>query len=187
MLKEADYELLEEPRSIAGIPFDFDAMLVGRDSLDLILVLDLTVQADEQRIRRRVEGLGRALDLVGSRRSMTIILVGPRPSQSLIHDIAEVSRVLAVGTPAEGDEASLRDALSALLPLELVTEEGEGVLRTKSDWEEVRERLSGEHPTELILVLAAANRGENAVSEALRAALAEPLEEEDDEGQGAIE
>jgi hypothetical protein len=186
MLEQAGYEGLDQPRSIGGVPFEFAAMFVGRTSLDLIAVLDLAIDADEERIRRRVEALARALDLVSSRRSLTVILVGPRPPQSLIQAIAEVARVLAVGTPAEGDDASLQDALAVLLPLELVTEneekDGGG-----SDWEDARKRLLAEHPTELATVLAAAGRGQTAVTEALRVLLIAPFEGEEDDDEGKAE
>lgn len=178
MLEDAGYAPVEQPQSIAGIPFEFAAMLVGDTSLDLIAVLDLAIDSEEERNRRRIEGLARALDVVGSRRSLTVVLVGPRPSQGLIQVIAEVARVLAVGTPVEGEDAPLRDALASLLPLELVTEKEEGVKGGKSDWPEVRDRLRGKYPTELEPILAVSGRGEGAVREALRAVLAMPLEEE---------
>lgn len=188
MLEQAGYVGLDQPRPIGGVPFEFAAMLVGRASLDLIVVLDLAIDADEERIRRRVEALARALDLVSSRRSLTVVLVGPRPPQSLIQAIAEVARVLAVGTPAEGDDASLQDALAVLLPLELVIEDEEKN-GGGSDWEDARKRLLAEHPTELGTVLAAAGRGESAVTEALRVLLIAPFEGEegDEEEEGESE
>lgn len=178
MLKDAGYAPVEQPQPIAGIPFEFAAMFIGDTSLDLIAVLDLAIDGEEERIRRRVEGLARALDVIGSRRSLTVVLVGPRPSQGLIQVITEVARVLAVGTPVEGEDATLRDALASLLPLELVTEKEEGVKGGESDWAQVRDRLRSKYPTELTPILAVSGRGKGAVREALRAVLAMPLEEE---------
>src|SRR5207237_216458 len=123
VLEGAGYEIVEQPRRIGGIPFEFAAMLAGRSSLDLIALVDLAVDADDERTRRRVEGLARALALVRSRRSLTVVLVGPRRDPGLIQAIAGVARVLTVGSPGEDDEADLRDALAVLLPLEVATED----------------------------------------------------------------
>lgn len=186
MLEPAGYVVLEQPQAIAGVPFDFDALLVGRSTLDLIALLDLAIDADLERIRRRIEAVARALDVVDSRRPLTVILVGPRPTHDLIRAIAEVARVLAVGTPAEGEHASLRDALAVLLPLDIATEPED--LDEAAAWEEKRDRLRADHPVELAPVLAAASRGEKAVAEALRSVLVAPLEEDeedDDEVAGA--
>jgi hypothetical protein len=173
MLEEAGYDLVEQPL-VAGIPFEFAAMLAGSGSLDLVAIVDLALDSDVERIRRRIEGLARALDLVKSRRSLTVVLVGPRPEQSLIQAIAGVARVLTVGSPGDKDDASLRDSLAVLLPLDLATEEQNG---NGMAWDETRERLLASHPAELSPVLTAASRGENAVTEALRGVLAEPIEE----------
>jgi len=181
MLEGAGYLPLGQSQAIGGIPFEFAAMLVGGTSLDLIVVLDLAIDAEEERIRRRVEGLARALDLVGSRRSLTLVLVGPRPPRNLTQTLAEVARVLTVGSPQEGEDTLLRDALSVLLPLDLATEEqGSGAVGS-SGWEEARERLCRRHPEEMTPVLAVTGRGEKAVREALRAVLGAPLGDDDDE------
>ena len=181
MLEGAGFVSLRQPQAIAGIPFEFAAMLVGGTSLDLVVVLDLAIDAEEERIRRRVEGLARALDLVGSRRSLTLVLVGPRPPRNLIHTLAEVARVLTVGSPGEGEDSLLCDALAVLLPLDLATEEeGPGAVGS-SGWEEASERLGRRHPQEMTPVLAVTGRGKKAVREALRAVLCAPLEDDDDE------
>lgn len=175
VLETADYVVLEQPQTIAGVPFDFDALLVGRDSLDLIVVIDLAIESDQPRIVRQLATLARALDVVSSQRPVTVILVGPRPGQSVLRPITEVARVLAIGSPAAGDEGSLRDALAALLPLELAvdaTDEDE-----QSAWDQTQESLRRDHSEEMTPVLAAAGRGKSAVREALCALLAAPLEE----------
>jgi hypothetical protein len=182
LLEEADYQIVERPL-IAGIPFDFPAMLAGRGSLDLVAVIDLALDSDHQRVRRRVEGVARALDLVGSRRSLTVVLVGPRPDPNVIQAMSGVARVLTVA-PGTTDAATLRDALAVLLPLELITEKEDAI---SSHWEKTRMELLTEHPEELELILAAADQGREAVTEALRAVLSQPLEEleAEDEESGA--
>jgi hypothetical protein len=178
VLQQAGYEPVEQPRPIGGIPFDFDAMLAGRSSLDLIAVVDLATESDDERIRRRIEALARALDLVRSRRSLTVVLAGPRRGAGLIQAIAGVARVLTVGTPRE--EAELRDALAVLLPLEIAPED----TGAADVWAQARDRLLGAHPAEVEPVLTAAARRQAAVQTALAALLAEPLQtlwEEEDE------
>ena len=183
-LEQAGYERVDQPRPIGGIPFAFDAMLAGRNSLDLIAVVDLGIHADDELIRRRVEALAQALDLVRSRRSLTVVLAGPRRGAALIQAIAGVARILAVGTPTDGEEAELRDALAVLLPLEIAPQDG-GAAEV---WAQARERLLREDPAEIEPLLAAAPRGQAAVESALAALLAEPLgvlrEDEDYEDEG---
>jgi hypothetical protein len=173
VLVGAGYEIVEQPRPIGGIPFEFAAMLAGRSSLDLIALVDLAVDTDDERIRRRIEGLARALDLVRSRRSLTIILVGPRRGTDLIRAIAGVARALTVGTPGADDEAAIRDALAVLLPLEISTHEG----GAPDAWDAAREQMTADHPDEVGSVLAAARSSEAAVESALREILSEPISE----------
>jgi hypothetical protein len=105
---------------LANIKFDIPAALVGTDPApDLIVVLD-TVQDGDNRIRQKVEGIARALDVVRSRRPLTAILAGPRPSVGVLDALSRVCRALPVGTvlEAEADE-SLPNWLAVLLPLRL--------------------------------------------------------------------
>jgi hypothetical protein len=175
ILEAAGYDLLEEPRRIGGIPFDFAAMLAGRSSLDLIVIVDLAVDAEDEPVRRRVESLARALDLVRSRRSLTVVLVGPRRGAGLIQAISGVARVLAVGRAGADDEQDLRDALAVLLPLEVATEAEE----TADSWPAVRERMLADYPLESERVVSAARFGKTAVENALRELLREPLDDLD--------
>lgn len=177
LLEEAGYQVVERPL-IAGIPFEFPAMLVGQRSLDLIAVIDLALDSDHDRVRRRVEGVARALDLVGSRRSLTVVLMGPRPEHDVMQAIAGVARVLTVSSSSKNDAASLRDALAVLLPLELVTEKEDPI---STGWEKTRAKLLNDHPEELETILAAASLGKEAVTEAVREALSEPIEDFDAE------
>ena len=173
VLEDAGYEIVDQPRRIGGIPFEFSAMLAGRSSLDLIAIIDLAVEADDASIRRRIEGLARALDLVRSRRSLTVILLGPRRSASLIRAIAGVARVLTVGSPGDEDEADLLDALAVLLPLEVATDDE----ATAELWAAARERIIAADPAETEPVLSAARSGEAAVETALRLMLSKPIED----------
>lgn len=114
--------------------------------------------------------LARALDLVQSRRSLTVVLVGPRRAE-LIQGLAGVARVLTVGSLGEDDGGELRDALAVLLPLEITTEDD----GASNPWAEARDRMSAAHPAETKPVLAAAEVGTSAVKTALKDMLAEPV------------
>jgi hypothetical protein len=116
----ANFRRLQTPVNIAGVRFDFAAVLVGTDSMpDLVIVADTTEEKDD-RIRTKIEGVARALDVVRSKRPLTAILAGPRPRTAMLDAISKVCRVLPVGTltGAEG-EAALRNWLAVLTPLTL--------------------------------------------------------------------
>jgi hypothetical protein len=176
LLTASGYRALDQPFTVGGIPFEFDAVLAGKASLDLIAIVDTVIDADPNRVRARVEGLSRALDLARSRRPLTVILVGPPPGLPLTHALARVSRVLAVGTPTGGRaDAELGDALAVLLPLELTTED-EGA---PESWAGVRQELQTAHlDSATESVLEASELGSDAVREALRRTLAAPFIEE---------
>jgi hypothetical protein len=117
---DVGYRPLPTPLLIATVKFDIPAALVGTGPTpDLIVVLD-TVQDGESRIRQKVEGIARALDVVRSRRPLTAILVGPRPSINVLDALSRVCRALPVGTALEAEaETSLPNWLAVLLPLRL--------------------------------------------------------------------
>jgi hypothetical protein len=83
-LSEAGYRTVSMPMVVSNVTFEFPAALVGSGhSQDLIIVADSSDDS-EKRIRQKIEALARALDLVESRRSLTVVLTGPRPSQILL-------------------------------------------------------------------------------------------------------
>jgi hypothetical protein len=94
--------------------------LIGTgNSPDLIAVVDSVVDT-EPRIRQKLDGFSRALDVAGSRRPLTAVIAGPKPSDATLAVLGRVCRVLPVGTPSgEGADAALRDWLAILLPLRL--------------------------------------------------------------------
>jgi hypothetical protein len=100
--------------------------------------------------------------------------MGPRPAHDVVQAIAGVARVLTVSSSSKNDAATLRDALAVLLPLDLVTETEDPI---STGWEKTRGELLNEHPEELKTILAAASQGKEAVTEAVRDVLAEPIED----------
>jgi hypothetical protein len=160
--------------TVASVPFEFAALLVGSErALDLIVVID-TLTEPEVRIRQKVEGLSRALDLVASRRPLTTVLVGPPPSAVLVEALSRVCRVLPVGTPTgAGADISLSDALAVLLPLELA-DASESVV---DPFGEVRRHLQhAQHEEEVLMIFSAAIDGTETVKQTLRTLLLEPLD-----------
>ena len=120
IFEAAGYRRLSGPLKMAGLGFDFPAVFVGADrSPDLILVADTAYEA-AARIQRKVEGVGRALDVLRSKRPVTVVLAGPRPEAEVIDAMTKVGRVLPVGTQVDQDPAiALRNWLAVLLPLTL--------------------------------------------------------------------
>jgi hypothetical protein len=159
LLREAGYELVPRPLEIAAISFEFSAVLAGISSLDLVVVIDTVADTDPGDIRRRVEGLSRALDLVESRRPLTVILIGPESMQDLRLALTRVARVLVVGPHGERET---RQAIAVLMPLELVT-----ITEMPESWRSARERLLAAHPDAAEL-LDAAKSGPEAVAKAAR-------------------
>lgn len=166
LLGESDYEPLPQPVAVAGIPFEFSAILAASSSLDLIVLVDTVSESDVGSLRRQVEGLGRALDLVESRRPLTVVLIGPEPPPDLQLVLTRIARVLIAGVP-ENDRA-LREALAVLLPLEIKT-----ATELPESWASARRNLLSAHP-DVAELLDAARRGPEAVSDAARRHLLGP-------------
>lgn len=174
VLRDAGYQLLTQPIIIGGIPFAFAATLTKHASLELVTVVDTVLESEQDTLRAQVEGLARALDLVGSRRALTVILVGPPSGQSIAGELKQVARVLSVTAGAQdGDELALEDALAVLLPLELSTAGEE----TVSSWPSVRDELRARYSAkEIEPIFKAIPRGPRQVQAALHATLIEPLD-----------
>ena len=115
LLSDAKYTRLPVPLKILKLSFDIGAAFIGSEtSRDLVVVID-NVDRPELRMVQIVEALSRALDVARSRRSLTVIVVGPRPVLGTIERLSRVARVLPVGVIS--DEEALRDWLAVLLPL----------------------------------------------------------------------
>ena len=158
---------------IGNVPFEFSAVLLGRDkNPDLVVVVD-TINEDIQRTRQKIGGLGRAMDVVESRRPVTAILSGPRPDENTLEAISRVCRVLPVGTPTETkDDEMLEDWLSVLLPLSLPSQAGITVDPVGEMSRNLPKNLDGALTKSLV---EAAPRGAKAVRQELRRCLLAPL------------
>ncbi|HMJ79145.1 MAG TPA: hypothetical protein VK507_24385 [Iamia sp.] len=113
-LLAAGFVELDRPLQIAGIEFDFEAALLGPEGvLDLVLVVDLPLWQGD-RLETQVRSVGRALDILRSRRSLTVVLVGATPSTEVHKTLAFVSRVLII---EPGSAESLVTSLRVLMPI----------------------------------------------------------------------
>jgi len=135
-LKGAGYERLTRPFRVASVEFDFAATLHGRGAraLDLVIVVDAATGTPDDRssddVRNRVEALSRALDVTGSRYTLTLVMVGAVLSDDA-RALSETCRVLTVAATAmqeadglaEGDESPFDDQIRVLLPLRLPPDE----------------------------------------------------------------
>jgi hypothetical protein len=169
-LARAEYRRLDMPLDIAGLKFEFPAAFLGRTgtSLDLVVIADTAFES-EGRIQQKIQGLARALDGMQSRRPLTVVVTGPRPSGAAIDGLSRVCRVLSAGD-AQNDDM-LENALAVLLPLNLP--------EPKDDLTDVRNTLEhrpGEHDAITDDLVAAACDGEAAVRERLHQLIAEPFD-----------
>ncbi|MBP5997675.1 MAG: hypothetical protein KA535_06980 [Azonexus sp.] len=116
----AGYVRLPDVLLVGGMRLDFSAAFVNQNSsTELVLVAD-TAAEDEALLIRKMNGVARALDVSRSRRSLTLVLTGPRPKPSTLESLGRVCRVLPLGS-VTGTDANviIRNWLAVLLPLAL--------------------------------------------------------------------
>jgi hypothetical protein len=129
LLEQYGYRALQTDLLVGTLSFRFAGTLVGsRNSHDLVVIVDTITDSSDSHLRRQVQALARALDMVGSRRSLTLVIVGPNPSDATLRELARACRILSVGTPtgASADD-DIRDTLAVLLPLD-IPEGGSGAI-----------------------------------------------------------
>lgn len=181
LVSKGGFRVLPKPFNVGSLAFDFSHALVGGEkSNDLVVVIELksgTVDAD---VVRKVFALTRALDVLRSRRSVTVVLTVGQASPDTVRSLARVCRVLSVGAPkGPNAEQELHDWLSVLLPLTLPAQ-----VEDTGEWEaELKQKISAENDVVFVHdLLRLSNEGERAVEERLRLAIDnaidEPLENE---------
>ncbi len=175
VLTGAGYRRVSTPLDIAGLQFDLPAAFVGTSpSPDLIVVAD-TAFDQEQRILRKIEGIARAMDVVRSKRPLTAVLAGPRPSSAVLESMSRVCRVLPIGTILDADaDATLRNWLAVLMPLSLPVPNAS----IADPLTEIAGQLGGLDP-EIAALVDVAPQGADAVQSRLHTLIVEPLDEED--------
>jgi len=163
MLTQSGYRQLPKPLTVSNVPYDFAAALIGGErSLDLVIVVDLILaDKNEQRLVQKFQSLSRMLDLAGSRRSLTAVLVGGEVSPETSESIGRVCRVLSVGVPPEEhSEQYLADWLAILLPLPNFD-----AANTVADWRaEIEKRIGTDGQSKFIAaMIAGSNQGSESV------------------------
>ena len=119
-LRTAGYQLLGSRVRVGSIPYEFSGVLLGPEgTLDLVLVVDSDSIDGLDRLPQRIDGVGRALDMAGSRRTITVVVAGATPEASVLSAITAVGRFLLVPRAPRIDEEWIDDRLATLLPLEL--------------------------------------------------------------------
>ncbi|MFF2274567.1 hypothetical protein [Agromyces sp. NPDC058126] len=146
-------------------------------SSELVVVEDRIDQPDEVVLRRQVDGLSRALDVVGSTRPLTLVLLGPRPTDRTMRFLTRTCRVLCVSPQSgKGMTSVLHDSLSALLPLALPFPESTAQNPIKQvELEFIR---TGEPDPWITEVLAAAEFGMDEVTATLKAWVEDGIHQE---------
>lgn len=119
LTKEGGYRSLGKPIKIGSQTFGFTHVLVaGERANDLVIVIELTAASEDAQVTRSVLAFTRALDVLGSKRSVTAVLTSGQADNELLNSINRVCRVLPVGAPTGPmAEKMVRDWLAVLLPL----------------------------------------------------------------------
>lgn len=119
LTKEGGYRPLRKPIKIGSQAFDFTHVLVaGERANDLVIVIELTSASEDAQVTRSVLAFTRALDVLGSKRSVTAVLTSGQADNDLVNSISRVCRVLPVGAPSGPlAQETVRDWLAVLLPL----------------------------------------------------------------------
>jgi hypothetical protein len=166
VLEQSGFRRLPMPVVVAGASFDFDAALIGTGvSQDLIVVGGLAT--DPRRLAQLLSGLNRSLDRLGSRRPVSLVLLGDRPDRALLARFEAAARVMILDT-SEPTEAAVEEAVAILLPLRLPSA-GEVAI---APLDEVRDRLSSRVTNDHRALIDAASSGPDVVQEVLRKYLA---------------
>lgn len=174
VLSGAGYRRIAMPLEIAGLKFDLPAAFVGASpSPDLILVADTAFES-EHRILTKLQGIARAMDVVRSKRPLTAVLAGPRPSSAVLDSMSRVCRVLPIGTILdESPDATLRNWLAVLMPLNLP----EPSASIADPLTEIASQLGGLQP-EVAGLVDLAQHGADAVQARLHEIISAPLADE---------
>ena len=97
-LLKADFKRIPIPLSIGGLQIDAAAAFVGEPPRPDLVVVGDTLDQTPARLQQTVEGVGRALDMMGSRRPLTLIVVGPRPESSTLTRLSRHARSAGIGS-----------------------------------------------------------------------------------------
>jgi len=171
-LTAAGYQALGRRVRIGSIAYEFAAVLLGPEgTLDLVIVVNSNSVDEVDRLHQRIEGVGRALDMAGSRRTVTSIVVGSTPDESVLSAIRRVGRYLLIQDQPESQPEWLEDRLAILLPLNLgIATEG-----VPEPVDELLRRLDLSEDDERRALVSAVSKGSSEVEAQLKRFIEAPL------------
>jgi hypothetical protein len=184
LVEEGGYKDLARPLRVGSLSFDFaHALIAGERANDLVIVIELKGDTADDNVVRKVLSLTRALDVLQSRRSVTVVLTSGQVAQNTVQSISRVCRVLPIGAPS-GPKAIdiVREWISVLLPLAQPPP-----VETLIDWEsDLRSSIPANAAGPLLEeLLRAAPAGKLAVEQVLALTIQTPvasvLEDDQDE------
>jgi acetolactate synthase small subunit len=172
------YRRASEPLHVADLAFQFDAVFVGpNDQQHLVVIYDAN-QDRSDAVARRLRAFGVVLQRSGTRRSVTLVVLNSAGTRSRLRELEDVCRVVYIES-----ERTLEDELAILLPLPIP--EPLNSMRTA---EAALQRALGPQQTDPLtsaILTAAASGGESAVRDAMLQYLSQiadrALEEADDD------
>lgn len=161
VLQDGGFVRLPKPLTVAGVHFEFEAAARGTGaSHDLVVIA--TASLSPRRLQRLVNVLARTLDLAGSKRPITVIVLGTMAATNKV-ELERHARVLTLKR-AEPTVDEVQRAAAVLLPLSLPS-----VAHTGGDPLEEVVRALGTHTTkEHLDLVRTAVHGEERVKRALR-------------------
>lgn len=117
ILLESGYTPHDEPLRVVDLSFRFDSVLTGPNEQNTLVLVVQQDQPDIDSVHRRLIRLTRALDRVGSRRPITLVLIGLYSDPFKLERLNELARIITVTPDSKEDEVT--KLLGPLLPLEI--------------------------------------------------------------------
>lgn len=155
-LIDTGYSALPTPLQVGEIPLDLESVYRGPvDRLDLAVVVEHPGTREESlRLYWQVQRLARALDAAGSRRTITVLVIGGIDDNRLLTDLQTISRVLPVD-----HSLPVRRLIAPLLNLKPPG----SIQGTVNGMAQVRTSLKGPYSATLSRIVESAVDGSNAV------------------------
>lgn len=170
VLESSGYERLPRPLTVAGTQFEFEAAMSGTEkSQDIVIVAAGALPL--RRLLRLVAVLARSLDVLNSKRPVTVLVLGAiGPADKA--ELERHARVLVLGT-TEPTVEEIRQAAAVLLPLNLPSVSVAGQDPIGEVIGLLGAQVSDEHKRLVTSALAGAARVEKALREYVNAAIAD--------------
>lgn len=143
VLASVGFERLPKPLMVSGATFEFEAAARGTGVSHDLVVVATSPNAD-RRLVRLLSGLNRTLDQVGSKRPVSLVLLGKPVHRANVAELAQHTRVLTIESEDPTAQQVAR-AVAVLMPLRLPSAETRGREPLAEVAEILGPRLSEEH------------------------------------------